>query len=49
MTRMSRLLPSEYGRLFAGALKDTVTELRKDEEARISRSVHVELSRSNVH
>jgi len=33
------IFPSECGRLVAGALKDSVAELRKDEEARISRNV----------
>ena len=33
---ISRLLASEYGRLVADALKDSVAELRKDEEARVA-------------
>ena len=48
-TRISRLLASERGRLFADALKDSVGELRKDEEARISRSVHIVHSRGSGH
>jgi len=46
MTLISRLLASECGRLVADALKDSVAELRNDEEARISRYVHARLSGS---
>lgn len=49
MTLVSRLLPSECGRLVAGVLKDSVAEVRKDEGARMSQYVHAELSRSGGH
>jgi hypothetical protein len=42
---ISRWLMSECDRLVADALKDSVTELRKDEGTRVSQCVHAGLSR----
>ena len=39
-----RLLASEYRRFIATALEDSVSELRKDNEMRMSQYVHTELS-----
>ena len=41
---IGRLLASEYSRHIADALKDSLTELRKDDEMRMSQYVHTELS-----
>jgi len=46
MTLIGHLLASECDRLVADALKDSVAELRNDEEVRISRYVHTRLSGS---
>ena len=46
---ISHSLTSGCGGLFADALKETVGELRKGEEARISQSVHIELPRGSEH
>ena len=43
-TYIGRLPASEHSRLIADALKDSLTELRKDDEARMSQYVHTELS-----
>ena len=40
---IGHLSASEYGRLVADALKDSLVELRKDDETRMSRYVHAEL------
>ena len=42
-----RLLVSECGRIVADALKNSVTELRKDDETRISLFVRIELPRGS--
>ena len=38
------LLASEYSRFVADAFKDNAAELRKDEETRVSKYAHVQLS-----
>ena len=40
---INHLLASEYSRLIADALKDSLAELRKDDETRMSQYVHIEL------
>jgi len=43
---IGRILASQCGRLFSDTFKDSIRELRGDEEARISQCVHSQLLRS---
>ena len=45
---IDRLPVSEYRRLVAGALNESVTELRKDNDKRMSQYVHTEPSERHV-
>jgi len=47
--RISCILASQCGRLFSDTIKDTIAELRKDEEARIHQCVHPQLFLSGGH
>jgi len=46
---ISRIVASHCGRLFSDVLKDSIAELRKDEETRISQYVHPQLFRCGGH
>lgn len=45
---IDHLLASEFNRLIVDALKDSIKELRKDDEARISRYVYIQLSEWHI-